>query len=207
MIITVSYRHARILFATFLIAFMSAQALADPILCNPLMGVCSVGILPGRLVVIPPHDLSQHASEWCWAASTAMVFAYYGYDVPQEQIVNETFGRIENFPAGGPTLTHALNRDWTDRKGKRFHSSAASYDPTTASYQISPLNITNDLQANHPMIVGSGGHAFVLTAVNFRPGGAAVGGQALDPLYGFRSVGGPELWGASYTASIQVTPR
>src|SRR5262249_6635014 len=152
-----------------------------------------------------PHDRSQHASEWCWAASTSMVFAFYGYDVPQEQIVQVTFGAIENFPAGGPILTQALNRDWTDRQGRQFHSSATSYDPTTASFQISPLQITKDLQGNHPLIVGSVGHAFVLTAVNFRPGGPALGGYAFDPFFGFRPVSGPELWSATYTASIRVT--
>lgn len=200
----ISYRRARILFVTALMAFLSPPTLADPIVCNPL-GVCSVGILPARLVVIQPHDRFQHASEWCWAASTSMVFAYYGYNVPQEQIVTQTFGQIENVPAGGATLTETLNRDWTDMQGKHFHSSATSFDPTTASFQISPINITNDLLANRPMIVGSGGHAFVLTAIYFSPGGPAVGGQALDPFFGFRPVSGPELWNASYTASIQVT--
>ncbi|MGE0769944.1 MAG: papain-like cysteine protease family protein [Hyphomicrobiaceae bacterium] len=32
---------------------------------------------------------SQHQSQWCWAASTSMIFRYHGYNIPQEQIVLE----------------------------------------------------------------------------------------------------------------------
>ena len=187
------------------IVVATGTALADPIVCN--LSGCSVGILPGRLVVISPKNQFQHASEWCWAASISMVFAFYGHDVPQEEIVAQAFhGNIANLPAPGPFLTAQLNRSWIDSSGKQFSSTATSFDRTTASFQISPSTIVSDLQANHPLIIGSGGHAMVLTAVGFMPGGPALWGQVADPLFGFHPIVQAVLFNADYTASIHVSP-
>src|SRR5215470_12768993 len=41
----------------------------------------------------------QAMSQRCWAASIAMVFQFYGHEVPQQRIVRETFGTVVNMPA------------------------------------------------------------------------------------------------------------
>lgn len=101
---------------------------------------------------------SQHASEWCWAASISMVFDYYNHPVSQERIVNDVWGGIVNMPSGAPQILRSLNRRWTDDNGDRFQSFG---DPLSANN----LNAVLDLRQNRPLIIGALGHATVLTAL------------------------------------------
>src|SRR4051794_26288549 len=57
---------------------------------------------------------TQQQTQWCWAASIAMVFSYYGHPVSQSRIVSEAYGGIVNVPAlTGSVMAQALNRSWT----------------------------------------------------------------------------------------------
>jgi hypothetical protein len=52
--------------------------------CQPAGGVpqifCEAGIPTAQVNHI---EAVQAMSQWCWAASIAMVFQFYGYEVPQ----------------------------------------------------------------------------------------------------------------------------
>ncbi|HCT60286.1 MAG TPA: hypothetical protein DGA22_05320 [Acidobacterium sp.] len=100
----------------------------------------------------------QQMDEWCWAASISMVFAYYGHPIEQTRIVSETWGSIQNMPAQNDDILRDLNKGWTDDAGTRFHSSG---DMVT----VNVATAVQDLQQNHPLIVGALGHATVLTAL------------------------------------------
>ena len=87
-----------------------------------------------------------------------MVFRYYGYKVPQAQIVKETWGSIVDMPGFPAQIMANLNREWKDEDGGRFRSFG---DASTASVS----NIVDDLTHDRPLIIGALGHAVVLTAL------------------------------------------
>jgi hypothetical protein len=129
--------------------------------CTPFnqFGVqgCEAGI-DSSLFSVKAFD-TQHATEWCWAASIEMVFAYYGFRVPQDRIVKETWGEIVNLPAMSPfQILNDLNREWVDDNGKAFRAFGTTY---TAN----PITAAQDLAADMPLIIGTLGHAMVLTAL------------------------------------------
>jgi hypothetical protein len=101
-----------------------SQSLFANLGCTPFNAAgiqqCEAGIDSSILQSVARDINGQHASEWCWAASIEMVFGYYGYRVPQEQIVRETWGGIVNMPGRPDQILTDLNRDWKDTRGKEF---------------------------------------------------------------------------------------
>ncbi|MBX2803377.1 MAG: hypothetical protein KTR31_37195 [Myxococcales bacterium] len=89
-----------------------------------------------------------------------MLFRHYGYDVDQAAIVEQAYGGPINMPAQPWTILSALNRSWTDRTGRRFRSVAQAgvTDPARAA---------QDLAGGMPLIIGTLGHAVVLTAMSY----------------------------------------
>lgn len=111
---------------------------------------------------------NQYQSQWCWAATISMVFAHSGYQVDQHRIVNEAYGGITNLPAQGWQLTQNLNRSWIDDSGSEFSSRVSGlYDASQGVVGISDAQIINQLSNGKPLIIGSNGHAMVLTEVSY----------------------------------------
>ncbi|NVK32287.1 MAG: hypothetical protein HWE20_14865 [Gammaproteobacteria bacterium] len=111
---------------------------------------------------------SQYQSQWCWAAAISMLYAYNGFQVDQQRIVNEAYGGIVNLPAQGWQLAQNLNRDWVDNQGRRFRSQLTGlYDVYQGVVGISDAQIVNQLSNGKPLIIGAGGHAMVLTEVSY----------------------------------------
>jgi hypothetical protein len=108
---------------------------------------------------------TQHATEWCWAACISMLFAFYNHPVSQERIVSEVYGGIVNMPAGyGGTIAKQLNRNWKDDNGSRFSSRlTGAYDADANVRTLNNMMLISELNGNHPVVIGSGGHAMVLT--------------------------------------------
>jgi ABC-type bacteriocin/lantibiotic exporter with double-glycine peptidase domain len=100
----------------------------------------------------------QQMNEWCWAACISMVFAYYDHPVSQQRIVAETWGSVQNMPAQPADILTDLNKDWKDDDGDAFTSSGDMLS-------VNPVTAIEDLQQDHPLIVGALGHAMVLTAL------------------------------------------
>ncbi|HYL27638.1 MAG TPA: papain-like cysteine protease family protein [Candidatus Nitrosotalea sp.] len=149
-------------------AVLLATSHAKPALANVSCGpwtpssngpeqLCAAGI-PSSLLDVTAHD-RQQASEWCWAASISGIFAYYGHPLSQKEIVRQAYGAIGNFPGTPLAILESLNRSWTDEGGRTFTSTATIYaDKFTAA---------QDLARDEPLIVGSLGHAMILTAVSY----------------------------------------
>jgi ABC-type bacteriocin/lantibiotic exporter with double-glycine peptidase domain len=118
---------------------------------------CVAGIPQERLNMVFAY---QQESEWCWAACIQMVFGYWGHPITQQEIVSQTWGVIANMPAQPMDIIRDLNRRWTDRNGEMF---------TVAGDVFSANGFTavQDLAAEMPLIIGSMGHAMVLTAVSY----------------------------------------
>jgi hypothetical protein len=117
---------------------------------------------------------NQQASEWCWAASIAMIFAFYGHPVPQSEIVSSTFGQLIN-QAGQPSqIFDALNATWTDENNVMFTSKVTGlYDVLDNVDTISYTDVGSALNQNQPVLIGttnpdgSGAHATVLSSLEY----------------------------------------
>jgi hypothetical protein len=89
-----------------------------------------------------------------------MVFQYYGHPVRQERIVTEAYGSQLNMPAQPWTMLAMLNRVWVDDNGRTFRCISTPGSTNTVA-------AANDLAANMPLIIGTQGHAVVLTALQY----------------------------------------
>lgn len=111
---------------------------------------------------------TQNQSQWCWAASISMLFNYNGFEVDQEVLVNEAYGGLVNLPASGYTLSSRLNRNWVDKSGKSFSSRLTGLlDLDTGITRINNNQIITELSNGNPLIIGTAGHAMVLTEVGY----------------------------------------
>jgi hypothetical protein len=89
-----------------------------------------------------------------------MVFRYYGYDVPQQRIVAETWGGIVNMPGAPDQILNDLNRQWTDNGGRTFQSQG---DVFSANLQTA----VQDLSTDNPLLIGALGHCMVLSSISY----------------------------------------
>jgi len=127
---------------------------------------CVVGIPSER---VAPITASQRASQWCWAASIAMIMRYHGHPIAQETIVEATYGRLVDLPAyDGETMTSALARPWTDARGVPFRAQVKVFDLAAGRYELDTQTVIAELRAERPLLVGTAGHAMVVTAMTYR---------------------------------------
>jgi hypothetical protein len=154
-------------FLLLVVAASSSSVRAEE-LCRPLPGgarECAAGIPSARMAAV---YASQRMDQWCWAASIAMVFSFYGHPVSQERIVRETFGRVVDLPAmGGATITRALNREWVDDDGKTFRVASEVTDAGAYEGAVDRDVVARELRAGRPLIVGTRGHAMVVGGMDF----------------------------------------
>lgn len=167
----------------------------------PFMRQCQAGI-DAKLMHISAVASDQKQSQWCWAACISMVFAYYGHPVSQQRIVNETWGAIYNLPAQPADILINLNREWTDDNGKDFTvwSGPGSTNPQDAA---------QDLAKDMPLIIGTQGHAVVLTALTYSTRSYGVDVDAATvrdpwPGKGKRILTAAEWYGITFAAQIRV---
>lgn len=147
---------------------------------------------------------SQEKSMWCWAACIEMVFSYWGYTVPQERIVQNTWGSLVNFPGTPYQILANLNRGWTDESGQPFGVSGNAVGTTAerASYFLG---------TNSPLIIGTHGHAMVLRSMKYTGGMYGVSmdsAEVLDPWpgKGERELSSDEWRDISFAATIMLYP-
>jgi hypothetical protein len=107
----------------------------------------------------------QNRSQWCWAAALSMIFDHYGYSLSQEEIVRGVWGRVSDMPRHVGGIMRDINRDWTDRRGRRFR--ATGHQLTLDAYEL-PVQAARSLARNSPLIIGLPYHAVVLTEMRWR---------------------------------------
>lgn len=153
--------------------------------CQPdLYGqvVCEVGIPSDRL---EPITSQQAMSQWCWAASISMIFGYHGHALPQERIVQSVFGQLVDLPAmNGMVMTRSLARPWVDLRGRRFQAKVRVFDMHAGQFELDTEAILTELREERPMLVGTVGHAMVMTALRYvrtPMGPQVIGATVRDP--------------------------
>jgi len=106
----------------------------------------------------------QNRDQWCWAAALSMIFGYYGHPTSQERIVQEVWGRIVDVPRRVDNVMRDINRSWVDDRGRRFRASGQrlTLDPIEL-----PKRAARALERDQPLIVGTLGHATVLTEMRW----------------------------------------
>lgn len=102
----------------------------------------------------------QPMSQWCWAACIHMVFAHHGYDVPMATIVRQAWGAVVNMPGSPYQILASLNRRWRDTRGRLFEVRGDTFSASAPA-------AARDLSAERPLIIGSLGHAMVLTSITY----------------------------------------
>lgn len=123
--------------------------------------ICDAGIPSHNLDVTAQLEPNvQLESNWCWAAAISGVFAFYGHPVSQERIVREAYGGVGNMRGTTRAIMRSLNRDWVDDSNHSFRVTADAYSSNW-------ITAAQDLAQNHPLIVGSLGHAMILTAAEY----------------------------------------
>lgn len=127
--------------------------------------VCEVGIPSERL---EPITSQQAMSQWCWAASISMIFGYHGHPLPQERIVQSVFGQLVDLPAmNGMVMSRSLARPWVDQRGRRFQAKVRVFDMHAGQFELDTESIITELREERPMLVGTVGHAMVMTALRY----------------------------------------
>jgi hypothetical protein len=161
---------------------------------------CIAGIPAERLNTV---YATQQATEWCWAACLEMVFTYYGHPIPQREIVRQTWGAVVNMPAQPFQIVQDLNRSWVDSNGNSFSVRGDVFSASAAT-------TAQDLAGDMPLIIGSLGHAMVLTAISYNVApntqGSPTGALVRDPWPGRgRRELTPQEWaGTMLLARIRV---
>ena len=121
---------------------------------------CEAGIDSNIANVVAASTGGQHMSQWCWAACIEMIFRYYGFNISQSEIVQQTWGHIVNLPGHPYQIIASLNRPWQDAYGRNFFVSGDTFS-------ASPITAAQDLSQNMPLIIGTMGHAMVLTSLTY----------------------------------------
>lgn len=176
--------------------------------CGPFVppGVqqCEAGIDSSIAHVTAAAVGGQHLSQWCWAACIEMVFRYYGHRVHQERIVAETWGGIVNLPGQPGHILANLNRRWIGDDGETF-------SVTGDVYSANPITAAQDLSQDMPLIIGTLGHAMVLTSLVYVRDGFGRGNVnaaiVRDPWpdRGRRVLSPQEWFSTSFLARIRVS--
>jgi hypothetical protein len=100
----------------------------------------------------------QLMDEWCWAACIEMIFHRYGYVVGQPAIVQTVYQRVVDQPATKADILKLLNHAWIDQNGRYFVARSEVVG-------ICILGAIRDLAEERPLIIGTLGHAMVLTSI------------------------------------------
>ncbi|MFH0798076.1 MAG: papain-like cysteine protease family protein [Candidatus Woesearchaeota archaeon] len=163
---------------------------------------CTAGI-DGQIAHTSAMYSQQYQSQWCWAACIEMVFKYHGYRVPQAKIVQDAWGGQVNMPGTPYQIIRALNKQWVDENGKKFQSMATAWGTNA------PV-AAQELAADKPLIIGTMGHAMVLTTMTYTGNAYQVvvnNACVLDPWpgRGLRYLNGQEWTNINFAARIRTT--
>lgn len=139
-----------------------------------------LGVLPYSSV---PLINPQQTQVTCWAASMSNLFRFYGYDIPEVDIVAAMSPRGPQL-ASPAMLAGGMNRVWSDRSGKRFRVSSkisSLFQGSLPAFGCDNQCVFSELSQGHPVLMGTQSHAMVIYAAMPNQFGSAFLLWANDP--------------------------
>jgi len=166
------------LWAWALLPLLAAGGLAHAgIRCHPAeasgMERCVSGLPPSLILRMQQN---QDASNWCWAASVAMILRRYGVFVPQQQIAREYLGTPENVKIQAQGMAELLNRTWQDSAGAQLESAAAPLPAWRRHFGLAAPEVLEELDEGRPLLLAVQQHAMVLVQLVYERPMAGQGG-------------------------------
>jgi len=143
---------------------------------NARAAIQQLGPYAWRAYVAHPQLVQQQCAQWCWAASTSMIFAHHNHAVAQSRIVARVFGGgtpclSSGYGPNGPTgtITGVLGATWQeDNNGSTFQPTiVAGYDAYYGINQITNTFIIDELRNDRPLLYCNTHHAMVVVSVGF----------------------------------------
>lgn len=132
-----------------------------------ILGMTPMGPLR-RAFVAQPRIVRQQCPQWCWAASSSMIFAMHGHPLDQREIVARVFGRLACGTAQDVTIARVLSSRWMDDRHRPFSATiTAGYDFKRRILTIDNRLIVDELLANRPLLYANTHHAMVLAQVDY----------------------------------------
>jgi hypothetical protein len=181
--------------------------------CSPFdprtgVQICESGI-DGRVRGV---EALQRNTQWCWAACISAVFDFHGVSVQQDRIVQATYGRAVNLPAIGPQIAAATSRTWRTDDGEAFTAQCeVLWDSQfNVGRPDAPAEAARELADDQPLIIGTGGHAMVLTAMTYAHDAYGRGQPMVAivrdpwPGRGRRQLSPQEWYGTGFLAKVHV---
>lgn len=169
---------------------------------------------------IPFGDINQVAFEnpqlkrnWCWAACMQLIFSHAGHPISQQAIVQRVFGSQADQALPGYAIAQAVTSGWVDAYGQAFYPQAKVLIDLSANLRdpTAEAQVINDLVAERPLIIGSQGHATVMTALtytNYGNGSSVINDvRVRDPWAGnpnARSLSTSEFYNTSFLLRVYI---
>lgn len=129
---------------------------------------CEVG-LPVWDIEAKAASTTQEQQNWCWAACISGVFAWHGHSVSQSRIVEKIYGSQVDKAATGEQIFDAVNGQWYDDEDEAFTGQASPLIDSNFSFANpdAAAAMSIELRDNFPLIVGTQGHATIVTAMSW----------------------------------------
>ncbi len=128
--------------------------------------LCVVGVRSSAMNAVFQY---QRTPVWCWAASMAMILAYYGRPVSQRDIVGDIFGTVIPSTLPARALIRYLDHAYVDGStGRRATTHAVVlYAAPMGSSSANLPAIMAQLRAGRPLLVFTPTHVMVMTALYY----------------------------------------
>jgi hypothetical protein len=139
---------------------------------------CVSGLAPAALMQMQQR---QEASNWCWAASISMLLRRYGVEVPQQDVVREHLGKLENVPIAVDEMSRLVDRRWQDAQGRSIVASVTPMPSWRMRLGVAAPEVLAELDHERPVILAAEKHAMLLVQVVYdRVTDAAAGAGAIE---------------------------
>ncbi len=150
--------------AALLAAFDAPRARAN----HTVLGPPGPNGLPSMVWVQKPAIIQQKCPEWCWAASSSMIFCTWGHPVDQMVIVQRAYGVLACQASQSITIAQVMSSTWQDDNGQQFQANVtAAYDVVNNVSAITNSVIVNELGNNRPLIYGNATHCMMVVSAEY----------------------------------------
>jgi hypothetical protein len=116
----------------------------------------------------------QKQDRWGWAAAISMIFAFYGYRVSQDTIIEKAYDGSFDLTDDYVQNARQLNRPWVDETGRPFLSEIKPlFAVTPYAQNTAQAAMVAALDRGQPVLLCDSRHAMVLTSLSYASAASA----------------------------------